>query len=94
MSQKFRKKFGEKKEGKISITKKSAEKNPKNLGGKSQNPEKNCRDFLIPKIFVRFFQSNLPLVLLCSGREDMPLLLDDLDMTGYAFTPVTGQGAG
>jgi hypothetical protein len=28
---------------------------------KSQNPEKNCRDFLIPKIFVRFFQSNLPL---------------------------------
>jgi hypothetical protein len=29
---------------------------------KSQNPEKNCRDFLIPKIFVRFFQSNLPLV--------------------------------
>jgi hypothetical protein len=22
---------------------------------------KNCRDFLIPKIFVRFFQSNLPL---------------------------------
>jgi hypothetical protein len=23
---------------------------------KSQNPEKNCRDFLIPKIFVRFFR--------------------------------------
>jgi hypothetical protein len=47
------------------ISKKSAEKNPKNplnLGKKSQNPEKNCRDFLIPKIFVRFFQSNLPLV--------------------------------
>jgi hypothetical protein len=33
-------------------------------------------------------------VLLCSGREAMPLLLDDLDMTGYAFPPVTGQGAG
>jgi hypothetical protein len=31
------------------------------FGKKSQNPEKNCRDFLIPKIFVRFFQSNLPL---------------------------------
>ena len=41
------------------ISKKS--KNPLNLGKKSQNPEKNCRDFLIPKIFVRFFQSNLPL---------------------------------
>ena len=52
------KKFGEKKEGKI-ISKKS--QNPLNLGKKSQNPEKNCRDFLIPKIFVRFFQSNLPL---------------------------------
>jgi hypothetical protein len=35
--------------------------NPLNLGKKSQNPEENCRDFLIPKIFVRFFQSNLPL---------------------------------
>jgi hypothetical protein len=46
------------------ISKKSAEKtskNPLNLGKKSQNPEKNCRDFLIPKILVRFFQSNLPL---------------------------------
>jgi hypothetical protein len=31
------------------------------LAKKSQNPEKNCRDFLISKIFVRFFQSNLPL---------------------------------
>jgi hypothetical protein len=31
------------------------------LGKKSQNPEKNCRDFLIPKNFVSFFQSNLPL---------------------------------
>jgi hypothetical protein len=37
--------------------------NPLNLGKNSQNPEKNCRDFLIPKIFVRFFQSNLPLAL-------------------------------
>ena len=35
--------------------------NPLNLGKKSQNLEKNCRDFLIPKIVVRFFQSNLPL---------------------------------
>ena len=43
------------------ISKKSTEKNPLNLGKKSQNPEKNCRDFLIPKIFVLFFQSNLPL---------------------------------
>jgi hypothetical protein len=55
------KKFGEKK-GKI-ISKKSAEKKPKSLkfGEKIPEPEKNCRDFLIPKIFVRFFQSNLPL---------------------------------
>jgi hypothetical protein len=37
----------------------------KNQLKKSQNPEKNCRDFLIPKILVRFFQSNLPLVDAC-----------------------------
>jgi hypothetical protein len=50
------------KKKKGNISKNSAEKNPLNLGKKSQNPEKNCLDFLIPKIFVRFFRSNLPLV--------------------------------
>jgi hypothetical protein len=63
MSQKISEKVRrKKKEGKIfrkNQLKKS--QNPLNLGKKSQNPEKNCRDFLIPKIFVRFFQSNLPL---------------------------------
>jgi hypothetical protein len=61
---KCRKKFGEKFFERENISKKSAEKkskNPLNVGGKSQNPVKNCRDFLIPKILVRFFQSNLPL---------------------------------
>ena len=33
---------------------------PDNLAKRSQNPKKNCRDFLIPRIFVRFFQSNYP----------------------------------
>jgi hypothetical protein len=60
MSQKISEKVRRKKR-RENITKKSAEKNPLNLGKKSQNPEKNCRDFLIPKIFVRFFQSNIPL---------------------------------
>ena len=61
MSQKMSEKVRRKKIRK-NISEKSAEKIPKplNLGKKSQNPEKNCRDFLIPKIFVRFFQSNLP----------------------------------
>ena len=57
MSQKMSEKVRRKKI-RENISKKSAEKIPKslNLGGKSaQNPEKNCRDFLIPKIFVRFF---------------------------------------
>ena len=31
--------------------------NPLNFVNKSQNPAKNCRDFLIPKIFVRFFRN-------------------------------------
>jgi hypothetical protein len=53
-----RKKIREKYFEKISWKK---SQNPLNLGKKSQNPEENCRDFLIPKIFVRFFQSNLPL---------------------------------
>jgi hypothetical protein len=54
MSQKMSQKVRRKKI-RENISKKSAEKNPLNLGKKSQNPEKNCRDFLIPKIFVRFF---------------------------------------
>jgi hypothetical protein len=68
MSQKMSEKVRRKKI-RENISKKSAEKksqNPLNLGKKSQNPEKNCRDFLIPKILVRFFQSNLPLRLVSS----------------------------
>ena len=38
-------------------------------GKKSQNPKKNCRDFLIPRIFVRFVQNKLSLVL---SREAPP----------------------
>jgi hypothetical protein len=38
------------------ISKKSAEKNPQI----PQNPEKNCRDFLIPKIFVRLIYPSPP----------------------------------
>jgi hypothetical protein len=65
---KFPKKFCGKKI-RENILKKSAEKNPLNLGKKSQNPEKNCRDFLTPKIFVRFFQSNLPLASACTFQS-------------------------
>ena len=62
MSQKMSEKVRRKKI-RENISKNQLKKIPKslNLGKKSQNPEKNCRDFLIPKIFVRFFQSNLPL---------------------------------
>jgi hypothetical protein len=38
------------------ISKKSAEKNPQI----PQNPEKNCRDFLIPKIFVHLIYPSPP----------------------------------
>ena len=34
---------------------------PENLEKKFQNSKKNCRNFLFPKIFVRFFKGNLPI---------------------------------
>ena len=51
-------------------------KNPLNLGKKYQNTEKNCLDFLVQKIFVRFFQSNLPLGLHAACSTIFPLTVN------------------
>ena len=63
MSQKISEKIRRKKI-RENISKKLAEKIPKSLKFGKKNPrtrEKLPGFFLIPKIFVRFFQSNLPL---------------------------------
>jgi hypothetical protein len=62
MSQKIAGKVRGKNKGKyFKNNLKTKSENPLNFGKKIAEPEKNCRDFLISKIFVRFFQSNLPL---------------------------------
>ena len=46
------------------------------MGKKSQNPEKYCRDFLIPEIFGCFFQSNLPLGFLDMYQRYLLIFID------------------